>query len=130
MSSAHDSDHVQRDAADGVEGSVEAIRGRRPGRRNRDMPEEALAEKVQTGVRMEKRLVKVLKAVAELRDMSLGDLLEQLVVSCFTGTRAFSEAELGQVADLNRIYRLELGQAPGAWPARDEIAPARADTQS
>ncbi|MBV8201063.1 MAG: hypothetical protein JOZ15_10620, partial [Acidobacteria bacterium] len=37
-------------------------------------------ERVQTGVRMEKRILKVLKALAELRDMSLGDLLEGIVL--------------------------------------------------
>ena len=37
-------------------------------------------ERMQTGVRMEKRLLKVLKAVAELKDMSLGDLLEGIVL--------------------------------------------------
>jgi hypothetical protein len=130
MTDAEESDHVQRGAGDGVEESVEATRGRRTRRRHRDMAEKVLAEKVQTGVRMEKRLVKVLKAVAELRDVSLGDLLEELVVSCFTGTRAFSEVELGQVADLNRIYRLELGQAPGGWRERGELAPVRPAAES
>ena len=33
-------------------------------------------ERVQTGVRMEKRMLKVLKAIAEQKDMTLGDLLE------------------------------------------------------
>ena len=33
-------------------------------------------ERIQTGIRLEKRLVKVLKAVAELRDMTLGELIE------------------------------------------------------
>ena len=31
-------------------------------------------ERVQTGVRIEKRLLKVLKAFAELKDLTLGDL--------------------------------------------------------
>ena len=42
-----------------------------------------LIERVQTGVRMEKRLLKVLKAFAEYHDMSLGDLLEGIVLHCF-----------------------------------------------
>jgi predicted DNA-binding ribbon-helix-helix protein len=37
-------------------------------------------ERIQTGVQMEKRLLKVLKAVAERKDMSLGDLLEGIVL--------------------------------------------------
>jgi predicted DNA-binding ribbon-helix-helix protein len=36
-------------------------------------------ERVQTGVRMEKRVLKVLKALAEYHDLSLGDLLEGIV---------------------------------------------------
>jgi predicted DNA-binding ribbon-helix-helix protein len=47
-------------------------------------------ERMQTGVRMEKRLLKVLKAVAELKDMSLGDLLEGIVLHAFEGKAPFS----------------------------------------
>src|SRR4051812_17461740 len=46
---------------------------------------ELLVERVQTGVRMEKRLLKVLKAFAEYHDMSLGDLLEGIVLHAFDG---------------------------------------------
>ena len=42
-------------------------------------------ERIQTGVRMEKRLLKVLKALAELRDMTLGDLLEGIVLHALEG---------------------------------------------
>ena len=42
-------------------------------------------KRVQTGVRMERRMVKVLKAVAELRDLALGELLEELVRDAFAG---------------------------------------------
>jgi predicted DNA-binding ribbon-helix-helix protein len=35
----------------------------------------APVERVQTGVRLEKRLLKVLKGLAEIKDMTLGDLL-------------------------------------------------------
>ena len=44
--------------------------------------QEMEVERVQTGVRMEKRLLKVLKAFAEYKDMSLGDLLEGIVLHC------------------------------------------------
>ena len=37
---------------------------------------EVEVERVQTGVRLEKRMLKVLKAIAEQKDMILGDLLE------------------------------------------------------
>jgi hypothetical protein len=65
-------------------------------------------ERVQTGVRMEKRLVKVLKALAELYDMSLGDLLEGIVLHAFDGRTPFSEESLVRIAELKRIYGLEL----------------------
>ena len=65
-------------------------------------------ERVQTGVRMEKRLVKVLKALAELKDLSLGDLLEGIVLHAFDGKAPFSPETLRQIADLKRIYGLEL----------------------
>ena len=67
-----------------------------------------VVERVQTGVRMEKRLVKVLKALADLNDLSLGDLLEGIVLHAFEGKAPFSAATLKQVADLKRIYGLDL----------------------
>jgi len=68
-------------------------------------------ERVQTGVRMEKRLLKVLKALAELKDMSLGDLLEGIVLHAFEGKAPFSADTLEQVARLRRIYGLALRAA-------------------
>jgi hypothetical protein len=67
-----------------------------------------VVERVQTGVRMEKRLVKVLKALAELYDLSLGDLLEGIVLHAFDGRAPFSEPSLRRIADLKRIYGLDL----------------------
>jgi hypothetical protein len=57
---------------------------------------------------MEKRLVKVLKALAELYDLSLGDLLEGIVLHAFDGRAPFSEESLRRIADLKRIYGLDL----------------------
>lgn len=65
-------------------------------------------ERVQTGVRLEKRLLKVLKALAEYRDMSLGDLLEGIVLHAFEGKPALSPETLQAVADLRRVYGLTL----------------------
>lgn len=70
-----------------------------------------MVERIQTGVRMEKRLVKVLKALAELKDMSLGDLLEGIVLHAFEGKAPFSDETLEAVADLKRIYGLDLTAA-------------------
>jgi hypothetical protein len=65
-------------------------------------------ERVQTGVRMEKSLVKVLKALAELKDLSLGDLLEGIVLHAFEGKAPFSKETLQQIAELKRIYGMKL----------------------
>jgi hypothetical protein len=65
-------------------------------------------ERVQTGIRMEKRILKVLKALAELHDLSLGDLLEGIVLHAFEGRAPFDEASRRKIADLKRIYGLDL----------------------
>ena len=64
--------------------------------------------RVQTGVRMEKRLVKVLKGLAEYLDMTMGDLLEGIVLHAFDGKQPFEKETLETVADLKRIYGLDL----------------------
>jgi predicted DNA-binding ribbon-helix-helix protein len=65
-------------------------------------------ERVQTGVKIEKRLLKVLKALAEYHDMTLGDLLEGIVLHAFDGKAAFEKATLARVAQLKAIYGLDL----------------------
>ena len=65
-------------------------------------------QRVQTGVRMEKRLVKVLKGLAEYHDMTLGDLLEGIVLHAFDGKTPFSEENLKRILDLKQIYGLDL----------------------
>jgi hypothetical protein len=67
-----------------------------------------LIERVQTGVRIEKRLLKVLKALAEYHDMSLGDLLEGIVLHAFDGKTAFGPASLKRIRDLKTFYALDL----------------------
>src|ERR1700716_1433624 len=67
-----------------------------------------LVERVQTGVRMEKRLLKVLKALAEYNDMSLGDLLEGIVLHAFDGKTPFSSSSLKRIHDLKKFYALDL----------------------
>jgi predicted DNA-binding ribbon-helix-helix protein len=65
-------------------------------------------ERIQTGVRLEKRLVKVLKALAEYKEMTLGDLLEGIVLHAFEGKRAFSAETLEMIGRLREIYGLDL----------------------
>lgn len=65
-------------------------------------------ERIQTGVRIEKRLLKVLKAFAELKDITLGDLLEGIVLHAFEGKVPFSKESIAQIAELKKIYGLTL----------------------
>jgi predicted DNA-binding ribbon-helix-helix protein len=72
------------------------------------MSERITVERVQTGVRLEKRMLKVLKAVAELKDMSLGDLLEGIVLHAFEGKALFSAQTLKEIEQFRAIYGLML----------------------
>jgi hypothetical protein len=67
-----------------------------------------LVERVQTGIRIEKRLLKVLKALAGYHDLTLGDLLEGIVLHAFDGRHPFSEETRRRIVDLKQIYRLDL----------------------
>jgi hypothetical protein len=67
-----------------------------------------IVERVQTGVRMEKRLLKVLKAFADYRDLTLGDLLEGIVLHAFDGKRPFNRDSLQRIRELKRFYGLDL----------------------
>jgi hypothetical protein len=68
-----------------------------------------VVERVQTGVRMEKRLLKVLKALAELKDITLGDLLEGIVLHAFEGKLVpFSPQTLKEIEQLKAIYGMTL----------------------
>ena len=75
-----------------------------------------VVERVQLGVRMEKRMVKVLKGLAEFDGVSLGQLLEKIVLHSFEpmpgqeGEWAASphgKRALAAIADLKRVYGME-----------------------
>jgi len=78
------------------------------GKPDREPAPPIVVERAQTGVRLEKRLLKVLKGIAEYHDMSLGDLLEGIVLHAFDGVPPFSNETLRHIADLKRIYGLDL----------------------
>jgi hypothetical protein len=65
-------------------------------------------ERVQTGVRIEKRLLKVLKALAEYHDLTLGDLLEGIVLHAFDGKAAFQRPSRRRIQELKKFYGLNL----------------------
>jgi hypothetical protein len=64
--------------------------------------------RTQTGVRLETRLLKVLKALATELDLSLGDLLEGIVLHAFEGKAPFSAATQNQIKALKAVYQLDL----------------------
>ena len=68
-------------------------------------------ERIQTGVRMERRLLKVLKGLAEYLDMSLGDLLEGIVLHAFERKHPFGDDTIAVIGQLSRVYGLELTAA-------------------
>ena len=71
--------------------------------------EPVVVERVQTGVRMEKRLLKVLKAVAELKEMTLGDLMEGIVLHAVEGKLVpFSQQTLKEIEQFKSIYGMTL----------------------
>ena len=68
-------------------------------------------ERVQTGVRLEKRLLKVMKALADSLDLTLGDLLEGVVLHAFEGKAPFSPATRKKIAELRNVFGLTLTAA-------------------
>jgi len=71
-------------------------------------PRQLVIERVQTGVRMERRVLKVLKALAAYKNMTLGDLLEGIVLHAFEGKAPFSAPTVRKIAELKAIYELDL----------------------
>ncbi len=69
-------------------------------------------ERTQTGIRIEKRLLKVLKGLAESLDMTLGDLIEGIALHSFENKPAFSEETLKKIKQLKSVYDFD-------WTAED-----------
>ncbi len=65
-------------------------------------------QRVQTGIRIEKRMLKVLKGLAEYLDMTLGDLVEGIVLHAFENRTPFSPETLQRIALLKELYGLDL----------------------
>jgi hypothetical protein len=79
-------------------------------------------ERVQTGVRMEKRMVKVLKALAEYHDLSLGELLEGIVLHAFANRSPFSPETLQRITQLKEVYGMAYDVALSHRLADDRTA--------
>jgi hypothetical protein len=84
-------------------------------------PETLSIERVQLGIRMEKRLVKVLKALAEACDMTLTEMLEDIVLHSLEGYSTFDTPEvLVMVKDFKRLYGMNYGIHDNYRFARDD----------
>lgn len=68
-------------------------------------------DRVQTGVRIERRILKVLKALAAHHEISLGDLLEGIVLHSFEGKAPFGEDNLAFIATMKSAFQLDLTAA-------------------
>ena len=65
-------------------------------------------ERTQTGLRVEKRLLKVLKGLAEHLEMPLGELVEGIALHALEGKAPFSARTLGKIEQLRAVYELDL----------------------
>ncbi len=72
------------------------------------MKEQIQVHRIQTGMRIEKRILKVLKALAEYLDMTLGDLIEGIVLHVFEGKAPFDDKLLKKIEEIKRVYELDL----------------------
>ena len=87
---------------------------------NQDSKKRRVVERVQTGVRLEKRLLKVLKGLAEYHDITLGDLLEGICLHAFEGKTPFGEKGLLKVGEMKQVYGLNLTAADSHQLVEDE----------
>ncbi|HEY4462984.1 MAG TPA: hypothetical protein VGN41_10015 [Streptosporangiaceae bacterium] len=68
-------------------------------------------QRAQTGLRMERNTLKVLKGLAEYLDLSLGDLVEGIVLHAFDGQAPFGPSTLAKIDQLKAVYGLTLTSA-------------------
>ncbi len=85
-------------------------------------------ERVQLGVRMEKKMVKVLKGLAEFNGVTLGQLLENIVLHSFEpvpgqegeyAASPHSKRALAAITDLKRVYGFDYDVHPSGWVEKE-----------
>lgn len=79
-------------------------------------------QRVQTGVRIEKRLLKVLKGLAEHLDISVGDLLEGVLLHVFDDKTPFGPSTLKKIQQLKEVYDLDLTSADSHKLSEEETS--------
>lgn len=80
-------------------------------------------DRVQTGLRIEKRLLKVMKALAEHLDMSVAELIEGMALHAFEGKTPFSAATIKKIDQLKDVYELDLTAADSHKLTENEERP-------
>jgi hypothetical protein len=73
-------------------------------------------DRVQTGLRLDRTVLKVLKALAEYLDISVGDLVEGIALHAFEGKTPFSPDTLAKIRQLRDVYGLSLTAADAHTP--------------
>ncbi len=81
-----------------------------------------LVGRAQTGVRVERRILKVLKGLAEYHEITLGDLIEGVMLHVFEGKTPFGDESLAVIAKLREVYGLDL-TASDSHHLREEQSP-------
>jgi len=76
-----------------------------------DKQKRQLIERIQTGIRIEKRILKVLKGIAAYHEISLGDLIEGICLHAFEGRSPFNKKGLKKINEIKRVYGLNLTAA-------------------
>lgn len=89
-----------------------------------ELPKLMPIERTQTGVRLEKRMLKVLKGLAEYLDLSLGDLLEGIVLHSFEHSPPFNQETLQVIARLKEVYAMDYG-VEASHHFRETISPSQ-----
>ena len=64
-------------------------------------------ERVQTGVRIEKKILKVLRGMADYNDLSVGQMLEIILLHAFESRPSFSKEGLEAVKGLKKVHSLD-----------------------
>src|SRR5262245_63206932 len=88
-----------------------------------------VVQRVQSGVRIEKHILKVLKSIAEYHEITLGDVIEGIVLHAFEGKPAFGPEGLERIREFGRLYGLDLNAGHAHHMVEAAGRPAAARTR-
>ena len=79
--------------------------------KEKDLRKHKVVERIQAGVRIEKRILKVLKGFAAYHEITVGDLIEGICLHAFEGKTPFNKKNLEKIIEIKRVYGLKLTAA-------------------